>query len=280
MTKRPFKWDRRAVFASGAAAALLAATGGIAAPLPRKGGQLRLALSGAHRDDCWLRGDGLFMQVARLGLVFDTLTEIAADGVLRGELATGWHRDAAAREWILDLRPDVLFHDGSQMTAEDVVVSLSRHFSVKKITKHQIAIVLNAPNPNLPFVLAGAHHIIRPAHAPDGGIGTGLYRPTQFSPGQQLIAERVADHFKGDSAGWFDRVELVSVPAEHARLQAIREYLVDGADIADLHVLGRVPDIDVSGGSFAIGTHIGMPPRVGRNRPFDDLRAPERWWQL
>ncbi len=36
------------------------------------------------------QGDGLFMQVARQGLIFDTLTEIAADGTLRGELATAW----------------------------------------------------------------------------------------------------------------------------------------------------------------------------------------------
>ncbi len=70
--------DRRALFASGAAAALLAARGLSAGVLPKRGGKLRLALSGAARSDDWTRGDGLFMQVAKLGLVYETLTEIAA----------------------------------------------------------------------------------------------------------------------------------------------------------------------------------------------------------
>lgn len=89
--------DRRALFASGAAAALLAATGVSAASMPKAGGRLRMALSGAARSDTWGQGEGLFMQVARQGLIFDTLTEIAADGTLRGELATAWQGSADGR---------------------------------------------------------------------------------------------------------------------------------------------------------------------------------------
>ena len=63
------RMDRRALFASGAAAALLAATGASLADTPKKGGTLRLAVP---RDDS-------LEQVAR-GAVFDTLTEIAPDG--------------------------------------------------------------------------------------------------------------------------------------------------------------------------------------------------------
>lgn len=62
--------DRRALFTSGAAAALLAATGAALADAPRSGGILRLAVP---RD-----GD-LMDHVAR-GAVFDTLTEIGPDG--------------------------------------------------------------------------------------------------------------------------------------------------------------------------------------------------------
>ena len=54
--------DRRALFASGAAAALLAATGVSAASMPKAGGRLRMALSGAARSDTWGQGDGLFMR--------------------------------------------------------------------------------------------------------------------------------------------------------------------------------------------------------------------------
>ena len=78
------RMDRRALFASGAAAALLAATGVQAQVLPRSGGRLRAALSGASRDDGWdLAPGGLFMLAAQ-HTVFEALTEVAADGSLSG----------------------------------------------------------------------------------------------------------------------------------------------------------------------------------------------------
>jgi peptide/nickel transport system substrate-binding protein len=101
MSRRTSLMDRRALFSSAAAAALLAATGVSAAGAPQRGGRLRMALSGAARSDSWTSGEGLFMQIARQGLVFDTLTEVAADGTLRPELATGWLASEDALVWTL-----------------------------------------------------------------------------------------------------------------------------------------------------------------------------------
>ncbi|MEQ6249482.1 ABC transporter substrate-binding protein [Sulfitobacter sp. HNIBRBA3233] len=276
MTRGPL--DRRALFASGAAAALLAATGLSAGTLPQRGGKLRLALSGAARDDDWLRGSGLFMRVARLGLVYETLTEIAADGTLRPELSTGWRSGEDARVWTFDLRPGVVFHDGTPMTARDVVASLSHLDGAAHPTgKHSVEIVLPTPDPSLPFTLAQENFAIRPAHASEAGIGTGLYRVTRFTPGQQVLADRVSRHWKDGRAGWFDRIELVSIPSSDVRAQAVAEYLVDGADIDDPAILRRLGDICVFDGQ-AVSRSVGIPRSTGRRAPFDDLRAPQRWW--
>ena len=274
MTRRPL--DRRALFASGAAAALLAATGVSAGPLPARGGKLRLALSGADRGDDWLRGEGLFMQVARVGLVFETLTEIAADGTLRSELATAWARSEDARVWTFDLRSGVTFHDGTPFTAVDVEQSLQSLGGVRAINAAKVEITLDAPDPALPFMLSNPEHIIRPAHAPDTGIGTGLYAVRHFAAGQQLLAARVAEHWKDGQAGWFDEVELVSIPSDPVRAQAVAEYLVDGADIADASPLSGFDDIAVWDGQ-AVSRRVAMPMALGRG-VFDDLRAPQRWW--
>ncbi|MCX8227384.1 MAG: peptide ABC transporter substrate-binding protein, partial [Sulfitobacter sp.] len=99
MTKTRSLMDRRALFATGAAAALLAATGVSAVAMPKPGGRFRMALSGAQRNDSWVHGNGLFMKVARQGLIYDTLTEVAADGTLRGELATDWQGSDDGRVW-------------------------------------------------------------------------------------------------------------------------------------------------------------------------------------
>ena len=273
-SRKPF--DRRALFASGAAAAFLAATGAGAGPLPQRGGALRLALSGAARSDDWLRGDGLFMQIARQGLVYETLTEVAADGTLRPELATGWHSSADARVWTFDLRKDVIFHDGTAFTARDAAHSLAALGEVHVLTPARIAVTLAAPDRVLPFTLAQPAHVIRPAHASAAGIGTGLYAVRHFAAGQQLVTARVAAHWKDGQAGWFDGVTLSSIPSGAVRAQAVAEYLVDGADLTDTDALAAFDDI-VRWEGHAVARSVAMPAALGP-RPIDDLRAPQRWW--
>lgn len=275
--------DRRALFASGAAAALLAASGVSAGGVPRSGGRFRMALSGAGRDDTWEHGNGLFMQIARQGLVFDTLTEVAADGTLRAELATDWQTSDAGRTWVFDLRKGVTFHDGADFTAKDVVNSLAPLFDAgtmfKASGKHKISIALINANPDFPLLLSHPEFIIRPAHAPHSGIGTGLYRVKHFAAGQQLLTTRVASHYKDGTAGWFDEVELMSVPSDRVRKQALAEYLVDVADVTDTDVSGDVTLLpNRRNPTAAVSTDISQPAQISPLRPLDNLRAAERWW--
>lgn len=285
MSTRNSLLDRRALFTTGAAAALLAATGAGAGEPPRRGGRLRLALSGATREDTWTHGDGLFMQVARQGLVFDTLTEVAGNGILKGELASGWQADEGAKHWRFDLRPNVQFHDGSPLTARDVVASLQETLPDAEISAHgalQVQLRLDHPNPGLPLLLSEQRFVIRPAHALDDGIGTGLYQLRRFSAGRQVLAERVETHYKDGTAGWFDAVELVSIPAGEVRAQALVEQLVDAVDLPARPRFRDRSDVtllaDAAGGISALSNALRQPPNPGRQRAMDNLRAPERWW--
>lgn len=275
--------DRRALFSTAAAATLLAATG-VSASGPQRGGRLRMALSGASRQDSWTAGDGLFMQVARQGLVFDTLTEVAADGTLRGELATGWTSSEDARAWHFDLRPDVFFHDGMPFTADDVVAS-AEGFSqgtVQALGSHQVGFMLDEADPGLPLRFAQPEFYVAPAHAMGQGIGTGLYRVASFTPGQRLLTTRVERHYKDGDAGWFDEVELTSIPSEGVRGQALAEFMVDAVDVAACGVLHGLPDVtflpDARQPVQAVSNDVMMPGRIGYQRPLDNLRAAERWW--
>lgn len=275
--------DRRALFSSAAAATLLAATG-VTAATPRRGGRLRIALSGATRQDSWTAGDGLFMQVARQGLIFDTLTEVAADGTLRGELATGWSASSDAREWSFQLREDVKFHDGTPFTAEDVVASAAGFSdgTVEASDAHAVRFTLHQPDPGLPLRLSQPAFYIAAAHAMGTGIGTGLYRVRDFAPGQRLLADRVEAHFKDGTAGWFDEVELTSIPSEGVRAQALAEFMVDAIDMSDATILSGLSDLalqpDRRQPVQAVSSDVMQPMRVGYQRPFDNLRAAERWW--
>ena len=284
MSHRRGHIDRRALFSSAAAAALLAATGVGAAGAPQRGGRLRLALSGAARSDDWRRGDGLFMEVARVGLIFDCLTEVAADGTLQPELARQWQADTEGRLWRFDLRKGVTFHDGAPLTATDVVSSLAGLIQgdVSAEGPDRVRIELDLPMPSLPLVLAQPDYVIRPAHAPETGIGTGLYAVKSFDPGQRLIATRVAQHYKDGRAGWFDEVELTSIPSEAVRSQALRESLVDGADLTDGALLADLTELTVKPDrerpAYALLSEVAQPVQISHLRPLDNLRAAERWW--
>ncbi|WP_299735944.1 ABC transporter substrate-binding protein [uncultured Roseobacter sp.] len=288
--------DRRALFASGAAAALLAATGLSAQTAPQQGGRLRMALSGALRSDRFDTRDqqGLFMQVATVGAAFETLTEVAADGTLRGELATQWQGSADARVWEFRLRKDVIFHNGKTFTADDVVASFALHAEtilsdidrIETPGTHQLKITLSDADADFPYRLSGPQMVIYPSDniqdAMAHGIGTGLYRMHRFLPGRQFVGHRVDGHYKDGQAGWFDSVELVSLPADTVRAEALRDHFVDAVDLthsADLGVLKEItllPEEHFM--TCAVRNEIALPQSIGTRWPLDNLRAAERWW--
>jgi len=61
--------------------------------------------------------------------VFDALTQVDEDTRLIPGLAASW-RAVDPTTWEFRLRPGVRFHDGAELTAEDVVFSIERTFQV------------------------------------------------------------------------------------------------------------------------------------------------------
>ncbi|MEX0308335.1 MAG: ABC transporter substrate-binding protein [Ruegeria sp.] len=267
--------DRRALFASGAAAALLAATGASLADSPKSGGTLRLAVP---RDDS-------LEQVAR-GAVFDTLTEIAADGTLRAELATGWQTDASARVWSFDLRDDVVFHDGTPLHVDDVVAVLTAIGRTEVLAPDRVRLELTEANPGLPFLLADSRFVVTrngqgvtPLHKANG---TGCYQVKRAEDARHFLGGKVAGHYKEGQAGWADTLEIIVIPDAHVRAEALRDGYVDiaalpeGDELKGQRGLRYYPsEADMA---LAVASHVGMPRQIGRGSALDDGRIAERWW--
>jgi len=278
--------DRRALFTSGAAAALLTATGVSLAAVPRPGGRLRLAVS---------REDKSLTRVAH-GAVFDTLTEIAPDGALRGELANHWQTDAHAREWLFDLRDGVKFHDGTALGAKDVTASIIAHEgflpggvkAVEATDRLQIRLELERSNPDLPYLLANPALIIAPhgqVNLPlSAAVGTGLYNVGRVQEGRHFLGHRVEAHYKDGIAGWADSIEIIVIPRADIRAEALRDGFVDVAALPlPAGLLGRgefqyYPSVQ----DMAIAAHhgVGVPRRIGSQSALDDGRIAERWWKV
>lgn len=276
--------DRRALFATGSAAALLAAVGVSAQANPVRGGELRAALSGADRSEDWLNvPGGRFLQAAR-NAVFETLTEIAPDGTLQPGLASSWHSLEGGLVWQFTLRDDVVFHDGTPLQARDVVASMQAH-GFQTEDNGGVMITLPAPDTAFPFrvvrdglMVFKADEILNRSALTQG---TGLYRMTRFDAGRSFIGERVAEHRKDGAAGWFDRVELVAASDETVRASALRDGIVDVADLTAHHDLTDQTDLRLitneTGVGAALRNTVQHAMRTGPH-PLDDMRFVERWW--
>jgi peptide/nickel transport system substrate-binding protein len=237
--------SRRGLITSGVLAGVFAASG-VPLQARTRGGVLRLGLSGGFEtgglDPRGFRS--AFMRVLGQGAVFDCLTEIAATGELTGELAESWESDAEARIWTITLRQGVTFHDGTPLTAEDVLASFAWHQSgfslaapiigqiaeMRSPGPGQVQFILSAGNADFPILLSDPCLIIAPSGRMTDGVGTGLYRLESFEAGVAARLVRVASHYKDGQAGWFEAVELRAINDPASRLDALLDGSVDAID--------------------------------------------------
>ncbi|SHF46214.1 peptide/nickel transport system substrate-binding protein [Litoreibacter ascidiaceicola] len=287
--------SRRSLLKTGVAAGVLSATGLPLRAQAKKGGRLRLGIAGANTSDSWdgrTHSDSYMIMCAH-GAVFDCLTEIGADGQLKGELAESWEASADAKTWTFKLRQGVTFHNGKAFGADDVIESLGMHTAegaksaakpiisaiteMKKINDHEIQMTLEAGNADFPFLLSDYHILMFPAGQVDEaiakGIGTGLYQVETFDPGVRFVGKRFPNHYKGDNAGHFDEVEVIAINDSSARMNALMTGQVDAVNRVDVKteaLLKANPMVTIM---EVTGNQHFTFPMLTANAPFDNMNV-------
>ena len=217
------------------------------------------------------------------------LTEVAGDSSLAGQLAESWEASADVATWTFKLRKGVTYHNGREVTAEDVVASINHHrgedsksaakpivapiTDIRADDKHTVVFTLEAGNADFPFILTDYHLPIMPSEGgkPDwqAGIGAGAYRIKSFEPGVRVDLERYADYWNPDR-GHFDAIQMITIVDPAARTNAIITGEVDAIDRVDLktaHLLKRRPGLEVH--SIAGTQHYTFPMHTNV-APFSD----------
>ncbi len=131
-------------------------------------------------------------------LSFETLTEVDALGHVHPKLASSWHSDQAKRVWQFRLRL-ANFHNGTLLTASDVVASLGKSNSGWKYTvndRQTLTIETPFAITHMPELLALPKYAIV-KRLPDSNAGTGPYRLTEWQAGERALFAVNEDYWGG-----------------------------------------------------------------------------------
>ncbi len=176
--------------------------------------------------------------------MFDNLLATDAANQVHPALAIAWQATDPLT-WRISLRPGVTFHDGSQLTAADVVFSLERlnslvrspapYSALRGVTALEavdpltVVVKTVTPTPQLMEQL-GDVAILSEAAAQSPAhdlVGAGPYRLAGAAPGELHMAANPG--YWGGKPGW-DRVTLKFIPGAAARVAALLSGDVDLID--------------------------------------------------
>lgn len=227
-------------------------------PQAPKGGEIALQVSSTSGNQNFTtfntlnihsqRGDG----AAGMGLIYDSLMAGSSDeeDALYGLVAKSVRRSADGTIYRFELRPEARFHDGSPLTADDVVFTIETLKSPKAyatyrlilqkvlgataVSKHEVEIRF-APDRSreLPLIVAGlpifskAYYANRDFDAAtlESPLGSGGYRVDKIEQGRSISFRRVPDYWGKDlpvsvGQGNFDVVRYEYFRDREAAFQA------------------------------------------------------------
>ncbi len=217
----------------------------VLAATPKKGGTLRMAANLHGPDD---NLDPVIftstIDYMRGRATYNSLTQIGEGLVPNPDLAESFEPNKDASEWTFKIRKGVTFHDGSPLTADDVMYSMKRHQGEdsksviksvlasigewKKTGPMEVKAIMNEPNADL-AVLLGLFQakIVKEGTTgytlkEDGSLeqnGTGPFIMESFQPGVKSVHVRNKNYWR--EGAHLDACEMTAITDPVARVNAL-----------------------------------------------------------
>jgi peptide/nickel transport system permease protein/peptide/nickel transport system substrate-binding protein len=212
------------------------------AQMPKRGGVLKVsAPANPSSLDPYTGGSGL--DHSFLYVIFDTLIEWEYETLeARPGLAESWSF-ADPLTLVLNLRQNVVFHDGTPFNAEAAKFNLDRGrqdqrsnikadlvtvASVEITGPHQVALKLSQPDTALPLILSDrAGMMSSPKAVQELGrehdrkpVGTGPWKLVSFADGEKVVASRNDKYWK-PGLPHLDGIEMAIIPEVATGLRSV-----------------------------------------------------------
>lgn len=208
--------------------------------------------------------------------LYDTLTRWDTSLKLEPGLATAW-KSVGETVWDVTLRPNVRFHDGTPLTAEDVKAVYERNLApgktvvtagfatidkIEVVTPTSLRITTKKPDPLMPVRMAQMGGYIYPKRfATDDGakelarkpVGTGAYRFVEWIKDDRLVMDANREWWGwGDKPPSVDRLVWKPIPDDFARLSALQRGEVDVITNVPPDQMKIVRTLTVTSSRFAV----------------------------
>lgn len=260
--------------------------GATAAQGPQKGGALKMGLVGGESTNSLDPATWLTQVPQNFGSTWGELLVIQSpeDGSPQPVLAESWEASDDAAEWRFKIRRGITFHNGKDLTPDDVVQTLRRHSDENTKSAalgvltdiddlstdgDNVVVKLKRGNADLPLLLTDYHLVIQPnggMDAPDAGIGTGPYRVEVNEPGVRHVGVKYDGYWR-DEVGHVDSVEVIVMndnTARTAALQSGQVHIINRVEPKTVALLGRAPGVRIesvpSKGHYVFIMHCNTAP--------------------
>ncbi|MBO6902762.1 MAG: ABC transporter substrate-binding protein [Rhizobiaceae bacterium] len=171
--------------------------------------------------------------------VFEGLTRIGSGGEVLPALARSWEISDDGKTYTFHLQEGVKFHDGSDLTAEDVVFSLDRAraddstnaqkalfaaiSSVEAVDATTVKVMLNNPQGSFLYNMGWGDAVIVAPESADGNkenpVGTGPFKFANWAKGSSITIEKNPDYWGEPVA--LDKAEFRIIPDAAAAIPAL-----------------------------------------------------------
>lgn len=261
----------------------------------RQGGTLAIGFTGGGSGDTLdpdVPSDNI--TVARTQNLYNSLVSLDPAGRVQYDLAESITPNSKATEWTIRIRPDVTFHNGKALTADDVLFTLNRILDpkapmaaassfgpidvkgMKKVDTLTIKLPYNKPYSTLVEQLATFWYAagILPNGwdaKKDKPNGTGPFKYVSFTPGQQSVFVRNPNYWRHPA--YLDKVVITDFADDSALINAFTTGQIQAAPSVPATDLSQVGN---SSSYAVIKSRSGAFQPICMNcavAPFNDVRV-------
>lgn len=219
--------------------------------------------------------------------LFDSVTRTDSNGKIQPSIAQLW-QPSGTNKWTFLLRRNAKFHDGSSLTASDVMFSITRAQtdpkstfkgsvssikSMKTVGDYTLEVSTERPDPLLPNKLVGILVVSKkqvqgsPNWA-EKPIGSGAFRFVSWLSGDNLLLESNPNYWGG--APTIKRLKLQNIPNPAARVAALlsnQVQLIEKIAPQDVARLSANPEFKVSQAASNRVLYLVMDVRSATSSP-------------